>query len=200
MRIKVNPTRMQLLRLRRRLELARRGHKLLKDKLDGLVQEFLSAKKRYLSLNEKIESDLTRVFSKSVLAWSLSSPDTKFTPAAASVKTSTQNIMGIKIPGYTLEVEGDFSYDELLASAELDEALKGFSKTLPELVSFASLSLALRLLAKQIIETRQRVNALEYILIPELERNVKLILMKLSELERGARVVLIRRENYAGNN
>lgn len=151
---------MQLLRLRRRVELARRGHKLLKDKLDGLVQRFLGIKKQYLALHEKLEPRLLRIFLKSVLSSALSHP----------------------------------SFGELLTTAEHKEAVDGFSEVLPELIKLASLVKSLRQLAAQIIETRRRVNALEYILIPELERNVKLIRMQLSELERGTRVVLLKLE------
>lgn len=158
MRIRVSPTRMQLLRLRRRTELARRGHKLLKDKLDGLVQKFYGIKNKYLSLYEKMEPRLVRVFFKSIMASSLSSPD----------------------------------FSEMLSTSELNEARNGFSEILPELIELTSLSRTLRTLASQIIETRRRVNALEYILIPELERNLKFIRMKLAELERGTRVVLLK--------
>lgn len=187
---------MQLLRLRRRLELARRGHKLLKDKLDGLVQRFFGIKKDYLALHERIEPRLVHIFSKSVMASALS-PSQVFdekalTKASVSVETTTKNIMGVRIPHYQLTVEGKPAYNELLATSELGESLNGFSDILPELIELASLSKSLRLIALQIIETRRRVNALEYILIPELERNARFIRMKLSELERGARVVLLK--------
>ncbi len=194
MRIRVNPTRMQLLRLRRRVELARRGHKLLKDKLDGLVQKFLGIKKEYLAVHEKLEPRLMHVFLKSVLSSALNPPGVLQESSRASVETSLKNIMGVRIPSYRLTVEGKPAYSDLLATAELGEAVNGFSGVLPELVDLAALSRALRLLATQIIETRRRVNALEYVLIPELDRNVKLIRMKLSELERGTRVVLLKLE------
>lgn len=187
---------MMLLRLRRRVELARRGHKLLKDKLDGLMQKFFSLKKEYLDLHEKLEPRLIKVFSKAVLASALSPPqaldEESLTIAQVSVETSVKNIMGVRIPSYQLVIEGEPSSKSLLATVELGEALIGFSKILPELIELAALSRSLKLLASQIIETRRRVNALEYILIPELERNLRLIRMKLSELERGARVVLLK--------
>jgi len=196
MRIRVNTTRMMLLRLRRRVELARRGHKLLKDKLDGLVQRFLSIKNDYLDLYAKLEPKLTNIFSKSVMASALSHPqaleEESLKRAKASVEMSMKNVMGVGIPSYRIKMEGESSSSSPLASVELREAVSGFSKILPELVELAALSKSLRLVAFQIIETRRRVNALEHVLIPELERNLRLIRMKLSELERSARAVLIK--------
>lgn len=185
---------MHLLRLRRRAELARRGHKLLKDKLDGLVQRFFGIKTDFLALNSKLEPRLGRVFLKAIAAHALSQPEAVIKRASATVESSQHNIMGVRIPTYRLNSEGSPSYHELNATAELGETVRSFSEILPELVQLASLNLALRLIAGQIIETRRRVNALEYILIPELERNLKLIRMKLSELERGSRIALLKME------
>lgn len=194
MRIKVNPTRIELLRLRRRVELARRGHKLLKDKLDGLMQRFLSIRKDYLGLHKILEPRLIHIFLKSVLASALSPPQALATssPAQAEVETKVENIMGVRIPSYNLKMEGEPSFELLLATVELAEARRGFSSILPELVRLAALSRALRLIAAQIIETRRRVNALEYVLIPELVRNVQNIRLQLNERERSARVVLLK--------
>jgi len=194
MRIKINPTRMQLLRLRRRVELARRGHKLLKDKLDGLVQRFFGIKNDFLALHKKLEPRLSVIFLKAIASSALSQPEAQTGRAAATVEVSHRSIMGVRIPSYRLDIEGKPSYNELTATSETGEAVNAFSEILPELVQLASLSRALRLIATQIIETRRRVNALEYILIPELERNLKFIRMKLSELERGTRVVLLKLE------
>jgi len=189
---------MELLRLRRRLELARRGHKLLKDKLDGLVQRFFSIKNAYLALHEKLEPDLVHIFSKSVMSSALSHPQSfeeEFLKRGeAAVETSTKNIMGIKIPAYQLSLGAKPSYAPLLATVEFGEALSGFTQALPALVDLAAASKALRLIATQIIETRRRVNALEYILIPELGRNVRLIRMQLSERERSTQVVLLKKK------
>jgi V/A-type H+-transporting ATPase subunit D len=187
---------MQLLRLRRRLELARRGHKLLKDKLDGLVQRFFTIKKDYLFLHDGLEPKLIRIFSKSIFAFALSSPEVfifKNDRPKVSLDTVIRNIMGVRIPDYHLSVEGKPIINDLLSTSEYREAVEGFSSLLPELVRLASLSKSLRLLAGQIIETRRRVNALEYILIPELVRNTNMIRMKLSEMERSSKVVLLRR-------
>jgi V/A-type H+-transporting ATPase subunit D len=184
---------MQLLRLRRRIALARRGHKLLKDKLDGLVQRFNEVKNSYLSLHDTLEPKLSGIFLKSLMAYALSPEQALDMPKAkVSVETSIKNIMGVKIPSYRIKVEGEPVYNQLLSTVELSEAVGGFSAVLPELVKLAAASRALRLLASQIIETRRRVNALEYVLIPELERNASFIRMKLSEQERSTRVVLLK--------
>lgn len=196
MKIKVSATRMQLLLLKRRLELARRGHKLLKDKLDGLVQRFLSTKKEYEELYERTAPRLSGIFLSSSAASALSLPH-ELAPAAKeipalTIKTDSKNIMGVIIPSYHLEPEARGPLVTAGRSAELFEAVKGFNEILPDLVNMASRDKAVRLLAKQIIETRRRVNALEYILIPELSRNAKETRMKLEEYERSSRIVLLK--------
>lgn len=193
MRIRVNPTRMELLRLRRRVALARRGHKLLKDKLDGLVQRFFGIKNDFLGLHNTLEPGLAAIFLKTVMASALSEP-AAFAPGGepATVRRTSQNIMGVRIPRYDLQITGQPVYNDLLASVEQKEALDKFRAALPELVKLAGLGQALRLIAVQIGETRRRVNALEYVLIPELERNARGIMMKLAEQERSTRVVLLK--------
>lgn len=196
MRIRVNPTRMQLVLIKRRLDLSKRGHKLLKDKLDGLVVEFLSAKKEFLESHDMLESPLRRVFQSAAAASALSLQ--KHLPASheeisvPEITASYKNIMGISIPRYTLSyLERE---PELLSgrSSEFFESARDFRKLLPDLVDFASRLEALLLLSKQIMETRRRVNALEYILIPELSKTARSIRMKLEEVERSSRTVLIK--------
>lgn len=183
---------MQLLRLRRRLELARRGHKLLKDKLDGLMQRFFGIKNDYLDLYKKVEPEMIRVFSKAVFSSALSSSLAFSERTEVSLETTVQNIMGVSIPNYRVSTSGKAVYNPLQATSELGEALSGFSLLLPDMVRLASLSRALQLIAAQIIETRRRVNALEYVLIPELKKNVNMIRMKLSEMERSSIVSLMK--------
>jgi len=189
---------MQLLRLKRRLALARRGHKLLKDKLDGLVQKFFGVKNQYLELYRKLEPRLTRTFTQAVLASALSHPAgfEKLASAevSSSIKTDIKNIMGVRIPSYSLTTEGELPPppSALIASSELFQSRASFLSILPDLIEMAALSRSLRLMAREIIETRRRVNALEYVLIPELERNSRYIRLKLSELERASQVVLLK--------
>jgi len=194
MRIKVNPTRIELLRLRRRVELARRGHKLLKDKLDGLMQRFYKIRQAYLLLRQELDPRLSRLFFKSVMASAQTPPSglAVSEPARAELETKIMNIMGVKIPSYQLKVEGQPGFAPLLASVELYEARQGFFKALPEIVRLAAASRSLELIAAQITETRRRVNALEFVLIPELMRNLTHIRMQLAERERSAQVVLLK--------
>ncbi len=196
MRIRVNPTRMQLVLLKRRLELAKRGHKLLKDKLDGLVAEFLSQKKRFMRFHDRIEGPLKSVFLNAAYASALSLrehlPASPEETARLDVQASYRNIMGISIPKYSVTLK-DREPERLSGrSVEFFESARDFKKLLPDLVDFASLLETLRLLSRQIMETRRRVNALEYILIPELTKTARSIRMKLEEAERSSRTVLIK--------
>lgn len=197
MKAKVNATRMELLRLRRRSQLARRGHKLLKDKLDGLIQRFLGLKKDYLILFQELEPLLASSFKKSVLASALMHPEAMqnaaaFTTARLLIEPSVVNIMGVRIPNYKLQTSGSPNYGYAFTSSELDEALDLFSKALPDLLKLGALSKSLRLVSKEITEVRRRVNALEYVLIPELEQSIRTIVMKLSEMERDRQVTLLK--------
>ena len=194
---KVNATRMELLRLRRRSQLAQRGHKLLKDKLDGLIQRFMGLKKDYLKLFQELEPRLSGSFKKSVLASALMHPETMqnaaaFSTARLSIEPSVINIMGVRIPDYKLKKEGSPNYGYAFTSSELDEALDLFSKALPDLLKLGALSKSLQLISKEITEVRRRVNALEYVLIPELEQSIRTIVMKLSEMDRDRQVTLLK--------
>jgi V/A-type H+-transporting ATPase subunit D len=183
---------MELLRLRRRVQLARRGHKLLKDKLDGLMQQFLTTKKNYLALHANLEKRLAAIFTKAILGSALSQPGALIKPSRASVAIKVKNMMGVKLPSYTLTVAGEPLYSDLKTTVEYKEAADAFAAILPDLVAYAALNKAMRLLAAQVNETRRRVNALEYVVIPELEKNARSIGLKLSERERSTRVVLIK--------
>ena len=191
MKLKINPTRMELLRLRRRLEMAKRGHKLLKDKLDGLIQRFLKTIKEEREIREKLEPQISKVFISSVLdsanMWGESLEEAVMMPKQrTSIDLSKRNIMGVYIPLYSLKIEGDFhSYGMAGTPAELDEVLAQFSELLPDLIKLAGHTKMIEILSKDIAEIRRRVNALEHILIPELESAQKFIRMKLSEMERG---------------
>lgn len=188
---------MQLLALRRRLALAQRGHKLLKDKLDGLVQRFFKLKTDFLSLYEELEPELTRTFKKAVFGTALSHPSILDEISAgdikATVETEITSIMGVKTRDYKLNLKGKApTYSTLLSASEFKEAEKEFKSLLPKLLKLAGKSQSIRLMAEQIIETRRRVNALEYVLIPELERVVASIRLKLSEFERSNQVMLLK--------
>lgn len=189
---------MELLRYKRRTVLARKGHKLLKDKLDGLIQRLLKIVKEHRHLSRKLEEELIETFQKLALSSSQTDPHTLYAATLLSThKTSVditlQNIMGVKIPKYELKLEGTtISYGFAATSAELDQALIKFKEIMAELVQLAEFNKAILVLAQQIIEIKRRVNALEYILIPELDAAVRYIRMKLSEMERSTTVSLLK--------
>ncbi len=191
MKLKINPTRMELLRTRRRLEMARRGHKLLKDKFDGLIQRFLHVIKEEQKLREEVELKISDVLIKGTLVcskmWKEEVDEVVLLPKQETVvDLARMNIMGVYIPEYSLKTKGDYhSYGLAGTPSSLDEVLSGFNELLPDLIKLAGLTKMIELLSKEIAEIRRRVNALEYILIPELEGSVKFIRMKLSEMERG---------------
>lgn len=189
---------MELLRLRRRTALAKKGHKLLKDKLDGLIQRLLGIVREHSRLSNKLEQELTIIFQQLALGSALTEP--KVLEAAAQLPTckttveiSIKNIMGVKIPQYRSKVEGQpISYGYADSSAELDQALIGFRSIMDELIRLAEHNKAILVIAQHIIEIKRRVNALEYIMIPELEASVRYIRMKLSEMERSTTVSLLK--------
>lgn len=189
---------MELLRLKRRTTLARKGHKLLKDKLDGLIQRMLRIVKDHRRLSGRLEEELVEIFQRLGLSSAQTDPGmlyaaTLLPSCRSSVDISLQNIMGVKIPKYELKTEGEpVSYGFADTSAELDAALIKFKEILPKLVQLAEFNKAILVLARQIIEIKRRVNALEYILIPELEGSVRFIRMKLAEMERSTTVSLLK--------
>ncbi|MFH1362245.1 MAG: V-type ATP synthase subunit D [bacterium] len=195
---RVNATRMELLRLRRRALLAKKGHKLLKDKLDGLIRQLLEIVKQHRRLSNKIEAELILVFQKIAVSSAQIEPEVLATAAAmstcsASVDISLTNFMGVKLPKYELKLEGNpINYSFAQTTGELDQALTQFKETLANLVKLAELNKAILVIAGQIIEIKRRVNALEYVLIPELEASVRFIKMKLSEMERSTIVTLLK--------
>jgi len=195
---RVNATRMELLRLKRRAVLAKKGHKLLKDKLDGLIRQLLEVVREHRRLSNKIEQELILVFQKISVSSAQTSPEilaaaAALTTCTASVDISLKNFMGVKLPKYELKLEGDpINYSFAETPAELDQALSQFKETLANLVKLAELNKAILVIAQQIIEIKRRVNALEYVLIPELETAVSFIKMKLSEIERSTTVTLLK--------
>lgn len=189
---------MELLRLRRRTILAKKGHKLLKDKLDGLIQRLMGIVKEHHALSSRLEQALIKVFQKLVISSAQTRPEVLdaaklLSPCSTTVNISLKNLMGIKIPKYELKTKGEpVSYSFAETSIELDEALRGFKDILDELVQLAEHNKAIQVVASHIIEIKRRVNALEYILIPELEQSVRYIKMKLSEMERSNTVTLLK--------
>ena len=194
----VNPTRMEMLRLRRRLVVARRGHKLLKDKLDGLMKDFSQYAKEYKAARRAVDTELPAVLKYFVLAEATSSR--RITEDALdntrqdmSITVKTRRIMSVVIP--QLEVsygEAAGGYSRIHTSPELDKAISGLKEFIDQMLRMAELEQTVRLLCGEIEKTRRRVNALEYVMIPQFEMTIREISMKLEENERGATTRLMK--------
>jgi V/A-type H+/Na+-transporting ATPase subunit D len=196
--IRVNPNRMELLKLRRRAETARRGHKLLRDKLDELLKEFMSRIADNRRLRTEVEEELLAGYGlfavaraeagAPVIAQALLSGGPRDV-----VSVEERNVMSVNMPVFsTAELSRTQSYSFATTPAVLDEALERLAVVVPRLVELAEREKAIELLAVEIESTRRRVNALEYVLIPQLEQAVRAIRMKLEETERGERTRLMK--------
>ena len=198
MRLAVNPTRMELLRLRKRLALARRGHKLLKDKQDELMKRFMGLVTQIKELRLSVEEELEQSFKRFLVARSVGGGEVVETAVSlptrkTNVEVGKQQVMNLVVPVFELKSEGKVaSYGLATTPAELDTALMAMEKALGRMVELASKEKALELIGDEIEKTRRRVNALEYVLIPNLEETIRYISMKLSEMERGNLTRLMR--------
>ncbi len=188
--VSASPTRMELLRLKRRIALARKGHKLLKDKQDELIRILFELIEGLRELRKKVEEELSESVKRFVLARSFMDPEEIeelfLVPSMkAGIEVGERKVMTVLVPTFKAMLEGDFlSYGFANTSPELDVSLESLQKSFKDLIELAEKEKALELLAIEIEKTRRRVNALEYILIPELESTIKFISMKLSEMER----------------
>jgi len=192
MEIRVNATRMELLKLRGRVRMAKRGHKLLKDKRDELMKVFLGVVREGRSLREQVEELLAAAYRSFLVSRAVMSRETMeealMSPTPAlQVEISWRPIMNVSVPEFAL-AERDpaevHAYGLATTSPELDSALGNFAAVLPHLVRLSQLERTVELLSDEIARTRRRVNALEYVLIPELQAAVKSIAMRLGEMER----------------
>ena len=187
---RVNPTRMELSRLKT-ARVAQRGHKLLKDKQDEMVRQFMAIIKESRSLRIETETELKKIIAR------FSSAKLKMSKAgifealmiptkSIEIKTSSRTIMNIKIPELDIKDEGkiDLTYGFAFTPSELDEAIIALSKLLPKMVRLADLEKTCDLLANEIEKTRRRVNAIEHIMIPNMEADIKYIVQKLDDNER----------------
>jgi len=185
---------MELLRLKKRLKVAVRGHKLLKDKFDELMKNFMQLVNESRRLRQEVESALAdsmqgfmmarAVMSREALEGAIAFPKVK-----AEITASVKNVMSIQVPAFQLvEPEykgGIYPYGFAQTSGELDQAIRKLSDSLKSLIELAEVEKTVELLAAEIERTRRRVNALEYVMIPQLQEKIKFIVMKLDENERG---------------
>jgi len=198
MKLDIPPTRMQLLRLKRRGLIARRGHKLLKDKQDELMRRILDLVNKIRESRLQIEDELKRAFGYFYFASSKQDPRATDEALLATTKTidieyTTERILNLKIPKFKKKIAGGLiGYGFMTTSGDLDLALLKIDRLIARLLELAELEKALELLADEIEKTRRRVNALEYILIPSIDETIKFINLKLSEMERGDLTRLMR--------
>ena len=200
--LRVNPTRMELTRLKKRLAIARRGHKLLKDKQDELMKKFLDLVKRNKELREKVEGMLMKVHENFLIARAVMSSESlegalMFPKQSISLDVSSQNVMSVSVPVFNYNLSSTYEsdiypYGFASTSGELDAAIGTLSEALPFMLELAQMEKSSQLLAQEIERTRRRVNALEYVLIPPLTETIKYITMKLEENERGNLVRLMK--------
>ena len=194
MEIRVNPTRMELNRLKGRLNMTVRGHKLLKDKRDELMRQFLILVRKNKDLREQVEERLARSFRKFMLARAVMSEESveqaiMFPQIRHEVELGTQNIMSVHTPKINWKqtdraAANAFPYGLAETSGELDDSINTLTELLPELLELAEVETAVNRVAGEIERTRRRVNALEHVMIPNLQEAVRYITMKLDENER----------------
>lgn len=190
--LNVNPTRMAMLGLKKKIKSAKRGHKLLKDKQDGLMQKFMEIIREAKRMREEVEEKLGAAFQNFIRANSIMDENflegaLLFSTATTELSVKTKNVMSVRIPQFKLKQEGEaINYGYLQTSGELDVALQSFQDVFPLLIQLAEIEKSAEALADELEKTRRRVNALEYRMIPDLEDTIKFISMKLGEMERGA--------------
>jgi len=189
-RLNINPTRMELTRLKRRLVVAKRGHKLLKDKQDALIKAFLDRAREAKTLRESLEEELMECYKSFLLARAQTLPvmleqALMISGSRVNLDVTTQNVMSVVVPVYDVRQEGStLNYGLATSLGSLDVALERFSEIIPKLIDLASKEKAIKLMAKEIEKTRRRVNALEHVMIPAFVETIKYITMKLDEQER----------------
>ncbi len=198
----VTPTRMVLNQLKGRLKTARRGHKLLKDKRDELMRQFLEIIKENKALRIKVEEGLTAAFASQQVASSLMSPEMLeqallYPRQSVELSMTYKNIMSVNVPEYSFKTKSNdpseiYPYGFAQTSAELDDALEKLAEVFNDMLELARVEKTMQLLAEEIEKTRRRVNALEYVMIPDLETNIKYITMKLEENENSTKVRLLK--------
>jgi len=201
MAVRVNPTRMELTRLKKRLVTAVRGHKLLKDKRDEMVRQFMIHIRKNHALRLEVEKAVSDVSAKFSVAkaqmGALRVSEALLYPARAAVyEVGEHNVMSVDVP--TIRYTGqqdkatDIPYAFTFTSSSLDRAVVELSDLLPKLLELAECEKTCNLLADEIEKTRRRVNALEYVMIPEMQENIKFITMKLEENDRASTVRLMK--------
>ncbi len=199
-KLNVNPTRMELRRLKNRLKTATRGHKLLKDKSDEMIRQFMLYVRENKRLREEVEEELGDSLKSFMLARAVSSDAVieeaiAMPSAKVTLETSSKNVMSVNVPVFTVtewESKDLYPYSFASVTSDLDSSISSLTELLPKLLKLAEVEKTCNMLADEIEKNRRRVNALEYVMIPQLEETIKYIVMKLDENERGATTRLMK--------
>ncbi|HQC35871.1 MAG TPA: V-type ATP synthase subunit D [Bacillota bacterium] len=200
--VTVSPTRMELTRLKNKLRTARRGHHSLKDKRDELMKQFLEIVQDARSLRASVEDDLQKVHESFAVASALMSSEAlkqalMYPKQSVELNMKTKNIMSVRVPDYEFETTSKsdtdiFPYGFAATSGELDTAVDGLGRVFADMLRLAQIEKSAQLMAEEINKTRRRVNALEYVMIPDTEVAIKYISMKLDENERANTIRLMK--------
>ena len=201
-RLNVNPTRMMLTVMKKRLATSVRGHKLLKDKRDELMKEFIDLARANKELRDQVEDQLQYVYKSFSVASAVMSEEVleealMFPKQGVELTVGSQNVMSVDVPVFDFKTTADdptdiYPYGYANTSAELDMAISDLSTAFPLMLELASKEKEAQMLAAELERTRRRVNALEYVKIPQLEMTIKYIRMKLDENERGNQTRLMK--------
>ena len=198
----INPTRMELTRLKGRLKTAQRGHKLLKDKRDELMKQFMDVVRQNREIRRRVEEGLMKVHGSFTVASAIMSPEMLeqsllYPKQSVELDMTFRNIMSVNVPEYQFKTRSTeageiYPYGFAATSGELDDAVSALAQVLQDMLRLAEIEKTSQLLAEEIEKTRRRVNALEYVKIPEMQANIKYITMKLDENERANTIRLMK--------
>ena len=198
----INPTRMELTRLKGRLRTAQRGHKLLKDKRDELMKQFLDTVREVRTLRAQVEEQLMKVHSSFTVAAALMSDEALeqallYPKQSVELEMGFKNIMSVNVPVYTFHTKTQsdsdiYPYGFTGTSGELDMAVDALGKVFQDMLKLAEIEKTAQMLAEEIEKTRRRVNALEYVVIPNTQETIKYINMKLDENDRSTTTRLMK--------
>ena len=206
-RLNVNPTRMELRRLKARLKTAVRGHKLLKDKSDEMIRQFMVYARKNKQLRMETEAALSDALKGFMLARAVSDDqvieEAVAMPASfVEAEVSTKSVMSVEVTSIKIKerkTQDMFPYSFSSVTAELDDSIVTLNGVVAKMVELAEVEKTCNMLADEIEKNRRRVNALEYVMIPELEETIKYISMKLEEQERSNVVRLMKVKDMIQN-
>ena len=198
----ITPTRMELNRLKKKLQTAVKGHKLLKDKRDELMRQFMDLARENMELRLKVEAGIKAananfVIAKSAMSEQILQEALMAPKQEVSIEVGSKNVMSVDVPVFdaktkTADANDIFSYGFAYTSGDLDAAVQSLSDILPDMLRLAEIEKSCQLLAAEIEKTRRRVNALEHVIIPESQENIHYISQKLSENERSTQTRLMK--------